>query len=175
MHRKWLCLTLSVIVLLTITSAVTSCGGDDSGTATTTTVGNATATTAGSVDTTGTTNGADTTQATEAETTTTAASSGGWVKVASLAGNDTKQGEVFTLSGKPARLTYKVTSTNVATIAAFYVMAEGTSFDEAGGIPEAMVTSSGEDSITLTKDAGAYYPMAKSANCDWEFTIEEQQ
>lgn len=174
MNRKWLYLTLSVIVLLTIAIAVTSCGGD-SGTATTTTIGNAPTTTAGSVDTTGTTNSAATTQATEAETTTTAAASGGWVKVASLAGNDTKQGEVFTLSGKPARLSYKVTSTDVATIAAFYVMAEGTSFDKDGGIPEAMVTESSEDSITLTRDAGNYYLQAKSANCDWEFTVEEQQ
>lgn len=174
MNRKWLYLTLSVIVLLTIAIAVTSCGGD-SGTATTATIGNAPTTTAGSVDTTGTTNSAATTQATEAETTTTAAASGGWVKVASLAGNDTKQGEVFTLSGKPARLSYKVTSTDVATIAAFYVMAEGTSFDKDGGIPEAMVTESSEDSITLTRNAGNYYLLAKSANCDWEFTVEEQQ
>ncbi len=97
------------------------------------------------------------------------------MKVASLAGSDTKQGDVFALSGKPARLGYKVTSTDIATIAAFYVMAEGTSIDKDGGIPEAMVTSSGEDSVTLTRDAGNYYLMVKSANCDWEFTVEEQQ
>jgi hypothetical protein len=172
-NRKWLCLALSVIVLLAV--AATGCGGGDSGTATTTTVDAATTTTAGSVDTSGTTNGADTTQVTEGDTTTTAAASGGWVKVAGLAGSDTKEGEVFALSGKPARLSYKVTSTNIATIAAFYVIAEGTSLDKDGAIPEAMVTDSGEDSTTLTRDAGNYYLMVKSANCDWEFTVEEQQ
>jgi len=175
MNRKWLRIALSVIVLLTIAVAATACGGEDSGTATTTTIGDATTTTAGPVETTGTTNGADTTEATEAETTTTVAAAGGWVEVASLKGSDSKKGEVFTLSGAPARISYKVTSTDIATIAAFYVMAEGTVFDTDGGIPEATVGESSEDSTTLTRDAGDYYLFVMSANCDWEVTVEEQQ
>ena len=175
MNRKWLCLTLSVVVLLIIAIAASACGGGDSGTATTTTVGVTSTTAATAAETTGTTNSPDTTQATEAETTTLAAAPGGWVEVARLEGSDTKQGEVFALSGKPARYSYKVTSTNIATIAAFYVMAEGTSLEKDGAIPEAMVTDSGEESATLTVDAGNYYLMVKSANCDWEFSVEEQQ
>ncbi len=175
MNRTWLRITLSLIVLLSIAIAATACGGEDSGTAMTTTIGDATTTTAASVETTGTTNSASTTEVTEAETTTTAAAAGGWVEVASLQGSDTKTGEVFTLSGAPARLSYKVTSTDIATIVAFYVMAEGIVFDKDGGIPEVTVSESGEDSTALTRDAGDYYLFVMSANCDWEVTVEEQQ
>ncbi len=175
MNRKWLCIALSVVVLFVIGIAATSCGAGDSVTTTTTTVGATATTAAASTDTTGTTSSADTTQATEAVTTTLAAGPGDWVEVAHLEGSDTMQGEVFALSGKPARYSYKVTSTNTATIVAFYVMAEGTSLEKDGAIPEAMVTESGEDSATLTVDAGNYYLMVKSANCDWEFSVEEQQ
>lgn len=176
MNRKWLRITLSVIVLLTIAIAATACGGEDSGTSTTVT--EVPGTTEGA-QTTATTSGASTTatgpivtQATAPSTT--AAAVGGWVEVASLSGKDNKQGEPFALSGAPARLSYKVTGSS-SVIAAFYVMAEGTSFEEVGGIPEVMASDSGEDSTMLAKDAGNYYLEVKAANCDWEVIVEEQQ
>jgi hypothetical protein len=182
MKRNWPYIIIGAIVLLIVIIAATACGGDDSGTATTTAGSGATTTATGPIVTHAT--APSTTAAppsssppatTQAPTTTTvAAAAGGWVEVTSLEGNDKKQGEVFTLSGAPARLSYKVTSTDIATLAAFYVMAEGTVFITDGGIPEVMVGESGEDSTTLTRDAGNYYLWVMSSNCDWEVTVEEQ-
>ncbi len=68
--RKWLYITVGAVVSLTIIIAVTACGGEDSGEATTTMRGDEVTTTQGSAETTEAAGGTTTTAA---ETTTTAA------------------------------------------------------------------------------------------------------
>ena len=65
--------------------------------------------------------------------------------------------------------------TDGSVVAAFYVLAEGTSLEKNGGIPEVMVTQAGSDSTILAKDAGNYYLDVSAANCNWTVTIEEQR
>ena len=125
------------------------------------------------------TQAAGTAAATEATPTPTAAppAAAEWAEVISVSGNANKRTEVFELSDAPARLRWEATS-NVEgfdTIAfAAYVMAEGTSLAEQGGIPEVFVTESGADETQLVKGAGRYYLDVTAANCDWTVVIEQQ-
>ena len=95
-----------------------------------------------------------------------------WVKVASLSGSAEKTGDVFALTGAPARLSYKVEGETVYT--AIYVMADGTNFSTDGGIPEVTVSKVAQDSTRLVKDAGRYYLMVKAMS-PYDVTVEEQR
>lgn len=172
--KKVLWIWLGAIVLLVVIIVAATSGGSKPQTAAnTTTTAEATAV----VDVTTTTAaGVVTTLAvttTEAPTTTTAAKPKAWVQVTTLSGSANKRGEPFTLTGAPARLTYKAAG-NMAVLAV-YLIAEGTSLQESGGFPEVMVSAAGSDSTMLAKEAGNYYLDVSAANCKWTATIEEQR
>ena len=56
-----------------------------------------------------------------------------------------------------------------------YVVKEGHSIDEEGGIPEVTVTKAGVDSSFLVQQPGNYYLDVKVANTSWNIKIEEER
>lgn len=97
-----------------------------------------------------------------------------WTQVIELKGNANKASAPFELTGGSTRLRYTVGGGDMV-VAAFYVMKEGTSLQEDGGLPEVMVSEAGSDETYMTKKAGTYYLDVQAANCDWIVTIEEER
>jgi len=97
-----------------------------------------------------------------------------WRTVAKLKGSGDKRGQTFKLHGDEAKLNYSVKG-DVSPIFAVYIMAEGTSLQDEGGLPEAMVTENEKDTTFLVKDAGRYYIEVMSANCNWTVTVREKR
>jgi hypothetical protein len=149
-----------VVILIAITS-----GGDK---------GSTTATTAASVASATTEPPAPvTTQAapvsTEPPTTVTTAAPQ-WVEVATLSGKTNKTGDVFELTGAPARMSYDITEG----FTAVYIMQEGQDLETDGGFPTVDSMDAIKDSTRLTKDPGSYYLVVKG-NSPYTITIEEQR
>lgn len=92
-----------------------------------------------------------------------------WQKVATLSGENSKRGDVFTLSGAKARLKYTIEgqypSLNV------YVVKEGESLQESGGFPEVIGADKAGETM-LVQPAGNYY-FDVSGSGSWTVTIEE--
>jgi hypothetical protein len=97
-----------------------------------------------------------------------------WVKIFSAAGITDKRTAAFTLTGAPARMTYKVTG-NDFPVCSIYIMGAGTALERNGGIPEIMATDPVSDTTMLSQPAGIYYLAVQCANCGWDVTIEEQR
>ncbi len=97
-----------------------------------------------------------------------------WVSVVELKGNADKSSDTFRLTGGKARINYSFTG-NTVMIGAIYVLREGTSLMEDGGIPEVMVTDAGEDSTIIRKSAGDYYLQVSAANSSYTVTLEEEK
>lgn len=100
---------------------------------------------------------------------------GEWVEVATLSGSGDQRGEVFTISGD-ARIVYEFNATDEDFgIASVYMMAEGDTLAEQGGLPELMPSGS-ESGDTMFYQTGNFYLDVNAANYDsWTVTIEEQQ
>ena len=100
-----------------------------------------------------------------------------WKKVATLAGDTTKEGNYFKLAGGTQKLTWTLTaeSENVEGFetAAIYVMKKGTNLDDDGGIPAAWPDGSGSGSTKLHLKKGSFYLHVTSANCSWAVTLYE--
>jgi hypothetical protein len=101
--------------------------------------------------------------------------SGEWIEVATLSGTGDQRGEVFTIEGD-ARITYEFNAADEDfAIGAVYVVQEGDTLEDQGGIPEMMPdgTEAGE---TMFYRTGNFYFDVTAANYDsWTVTIEEQQ
>lgn len=119
-----------------------------------------------------------------------------WVEVATLSGTGDERGEVFTIEND-ARITYEFTADTSLdddladledqfgeefgeygdsfAMAAVYLVPEGDSLAEDGGLPEMMID--GDDSgDTMLYQTGSYYLDVAAANYEsWTVTIEEQQ
>jgi|GEM_PF-2469704 len=95
-----------------------------------------------------------------------------WTKVTELSGSTDKRGELFTLTGGQARLTYSVNGDTMP-VCSIYVMKAGTSLESDGGFPEVSVMENKSDSTMLVKSAGQYYLDVKAASANWTVTIEE--
>lgn len=93
-----------------------------------------------------------------------------WQKVAELSGSNSKRGDVFTLTGAKARLTYTLSGDYTPTLNV-YIVDEGDSLEESGGFPEVFAAKSNGDTL-LAKKAGNYYLDVTSTGV-WSVTIEE--
>lgn len=92
-----------------------------------------------------------------------------WTQVATLSGDNTKRGDVFTLSGNKARLIYTVAGDYPSLYV--YIVKEGKSLEQSGGFPE--VTGAEKDGETMiVKPAGNYY-FEVNGNGSWTVTLEE--
>ena len=96
-----------------------------------------------------------------------------WTTVIELSGNANKRSEVFELEGGDARLIYDVQGDQVLVM--IYLVEEGESLEEEGGIPEVTVSEPGSDTTFLAKSPGQYYLDITSANADWTVQIEEKR
>lgn len=98
------------------------------------------------------------------DTTTTATEnpSGHWVAVATLTGSARKEGEDFTLTGAPAKLTYTVDATDYSI--GIYVLESGTNLDTDGGVATLLDIGNGGGSgeTMIHKSAGRYYLVVDS-------------
>lgn len=101
--------------------------------------------------------------------------SGEWVEVATLSGAANQRGEVFETSGD-VRLTYEFNGDDDFGIAAIYLVDEGVSITEDGGIPEVMLSGSDSGETMVYRSAGSYYLDITAANyTDWTVTVESQE
>lgn len=102
-------------------------------------------------------------------------STGEWVEVETLSGTGDQRGEVFTIDND-ARISYEFsTEDEDFSMAAVYLMKEGDTLDEDGGIPEIMLdgTDSGETMVYQTGEV--YLDVAAAGYDSWTVTVEEQQ
>lgn len=175
-----LSVVLCAVVLLAVLALTAGCSGGEVTTtstavATTSSTGTTLASTTSSPTTTaGTVTTASSTTA--ATTTTTNADSAGWQKVVELSGSGTgeKTSELFDLSGAPARISYKVETDTVWTMAAF-VEPEGWDIKTQGGFPDVWESEKKEGSETLEQEAGSHFLYVTAANCDWTVWVEEEK
>ena len=100
-----------------------------------------------------------------------------WKKVATLAGDTTKEGNYFKLKGGTQKLTWTIApeSDDVEGFetAAIYVMKKGTNLDDDGGIPAVWPDGAGNGSTKLHLKKGSFYLHVTSANCTWMVTLYE--
>ncbi len=96
------------------------------------------------------------------------------VVVAELSGNANKSSDTFTLTGGKVTLEYDFKG-NTAVVGGIYLLKEGTSLSEDGGIPEVMVSEAGSDSTIIRKSAGDYYLQVNSANADYTIKVTEER
>lgn len=93
-----------------------------------------------------------------------------WVEVTKLSGKTNKTGEVFELTGAPARMSYTITDG----FTAVYIMQDGQNLETDGGFPDVNSMDAVKDSTRLTKDPGSYYLVVRG-NSPYTVTIEEQR
>ncbi|GAA1450506.1 DUF4190 domain-containing protein [Nesterenkonia lacusekhoensis] len=103
---------------------------------------------------------------------------GEWVEVASLSGTGDQRGEVFEVEGD-ARITYEFNESGGMAegfgLGAIYVVSEGETLAEDGGIPEQMISGS-ESGETMFYQTGSFYLDVSAANYDsWTVTVEQQE
>lgn len=99
-----------------------------------------------------------------------------WTTVMELKGSDTEEitSDIFTLSGAPARITWKVESDSMWIIAAF-VEAEGHDLQSQGGFPVFMESKEKQGSKTLKRGPGNYFLHVNVANSEWSVAVQEQK
>lgn len=100
-----------------------------------------------------------------------------WTEVVSVSGTGDQRTEVFTIEGD-ARITYEFNASGEDAewaMATVYLVAEGDSLAEDGGLPEVMIdgADSGENLLYQTGDY--YLDISALDYDDWTVTIEEQQ
>lgn len=170
-------------VVLAMALGLCVMAGCSLGRATTTTAAAPTVTTSSSAstappaDTTTTTGTAQTSETSETSGTTVAVDSEGWTTVVELTGgvNDgEKTSKIFSLSGAPARIVWKVKTDSIWTMAAF-VEPEGHDLKTQGGFPVFWESKEKEGSKTLERDTGKYFLHVTVANSDWSVKIQEQK
>lgn len=100
---------------------------------------------------------------------------GEWVEVATLSGTGDQRGEVFTIEGD-ARVIYDFAAAEEEwAMATVYLVPEGDSLAEDGGIPEVMIDGS-DSGENLLYQTGSYYLDVSALDYEsWTVTIEEQQ
>ena len=100
----------------------------------------------------------------------------GWTTVLELKGSGTGENtsETFTLSGAPARLTWKIDTDTMWVIAAF-VEPEGHDIQSQGAFPVFMESEEKEGSETLEREPGTYFLYVTVANSDWSVSVQEQK
>ena len=126
--------------------------------------------------------GGEVTGTTATTATSTAPSTGGgsdsqgWTTVLELKGSGTGENtsETFTLSGAPARLTWKIDTDTMWVIAAF-VEPEGHDIQSQGAFPVFMESEEKEGSETLEREPGTYFLYVTVANSDWSVSVQEQK
>lgn len=96
------------------------------------------------------------------------------VVIAELSGNANKSSDTFRLTGGKVTLDYDFEG-NSPIVGAIYLLKEGTSLSEDGGIPEVMVSEAGSDSTIIRKSSGDYYLQVNSANADYTVTVTEER
>lgn len=97
-----------------------------------------------------------------------------WVTVATLSGRSNKRSAPFTLGSGQKKLKYTIKG-NEMPMCAIYLMPEGESLQESGGIPEVIIDTAGSDSTYLAQSPGRYYLDVSAANCNWTVTIIEEK
>lgn len=162
--KRWMgAMALAALVAIAL---ATGDGGDDGEVASATTD---TTEPDGPAGPTSTTEPSTTTTSETTTTTTTAAPQ--WTEVARLDGVEGKQGDTFALTSGRQRLRYE----SEAAIFAVYVMEEGKSLDQDGGIPDTMCSEPCADETNLRKSPGDYYFDVRAANGAWSVVIEEMR
>lgn len=97
-----------------------------------------------------------------------------WVSILDLSGKGDKKSSPFSIIDKPVRIKYSF-NTEWSSMGIFmvYVMKEGMSFEEDGGIVEVSVEGIDSGLSRLYKKPGRYYLSVRSVNGSWEIAIEE--
>lgn len=92
-----------------------------------------------------------------------------WTSVFKTSIKSDKQTEAFKLEGGQQKLIYKSTGGDYS-MCMVYVMGEGSTLEQNGGIPTVSITGSKQDETMMRKSAGEYYLDVKTAsgNCDIE-------
>lgn len=105
-----------------------------------------------------------------------------WVPLSTVKGTEDDEGQTVTTQGGQVRVRYSFRDTTDGfMIGAVYVMNEGETLRENGGIPEIMVGSDDatgpKDTAagvrTMRLDAGEYYLVVSAAGAKYTVTIEE--
>ena len=99
----------------------------------------------------------------------------GWVTVMEASGNANKKTASFELKGGQQKITYTFNGTDPYVVGGVYLMKEGSSKEEQGGIPEVMVQKAGTDETIARKSSGTYYLDVSAANASWTVKIEEER
>lgn len=98
-----------------------------------------------------------------------------WTEVIQLSGTGDKKSETFTYSGKRLRMRYNYQASDFGAFAA-YVVQDGKSLMEDGGMPEVTLDAGEEGTSNLSHlRKGDYYLDVMSANGKWTIIIEELQ
>ncbi len=97
-----------------------------------------------------------------------------WVMIATASGEGNKATAPFVIVNAPTRLRYKVDGGQFPMFAA-YVMKDGASLEQGGGVPLVMVTKSAQDETRIMKPAGTYYLDVKAANTKWAVFIDQER
>lgn len=98
-----------------------------------------------------------------------------WVTVIEANGTANKKTASFELKGGQQKITYTFKGNDPYVIGAIYIMKEGTSKEEQGGIAEVMVQKAGTDETIARKSAGTYYLDVTAANASWTVKVEEER
>lgn len=95
-----------------------------------------------------------------------------WTSVFKIEAKADKQTEGFTLQGGQQKIVYKTTGGQYA-ICMIYMMKEGSTLEENGGIPTVSVTGDKTDETMMRKGDGQYYLDIKSANGTCVVDVQE--
>ncbi len=102
-------------------------------------------------------------------------STGEWVEVESLSGTGDQRGEVFTIDND-ARISYEFSADDEDfSMGVIYLMKEGDSLDEDGGIPEVMIDGSDSGETMAYQTGEVYLDVGATGYGSWTVTVEEQQ
>lgn len=95
-----------------------------------------------------------------------------WTSVFKTSATADKQTESFDLQGGQQKIIYKNTG-GEASLCFVYVMKEGSTIENDGGIPTVMIDGDLEDETMMRKSKGQYYVDLKTVNGTCEIEIQE--
>jgi len=95
-----------------------------------------------------------------------------WTSVFKTSITADKQTEAFKLEGGQQKLIYKSTGGDYS-MCMVYVMDEGSTLEQNGGLPTVSITGSKQDETMMRKSAGEYYLDVKTANGNCNIEIQE--
>lgn len=102
-------------------------------------------------------------------------STGEWVEVETLSGTGDQRGEVFTIDND-ARISYEFEADDEDfSMGVIYLMQEGDTLDNDGGIPETMIDGSETGETMVYQTGEVYLDVAATGYGSWTVTVEEQQ